>query len=379
MIFTSWDVNKNIIKGHSTNENSIIKQPYEVIPSSRNFEYSLQFFKIIYRRYPELCKKIFPVVLYIIADSYYEFCSICYKKKGSRQLPSEPSSDNQENILKIFQQSLSGDNYILYLFSLIKNKSEYYKSSITTVEKKYKELTDSCRNKIGIDYAYCDREIKNCLKNELISKFTNKNSKKKCENLQVFITFLENFNFKNSWSDYDLPLTIYAMNQMTHWFNFIFLTSLTMKHDDLTSIANQIIALPDVCTLYNFVNILDKELCLFKEKSDLRKETRMYNVSLNSLVLRHMEIFTKINKKINENAFREWTRLASKESWLYFEESAEDNYMNLYYDNLSPHNNAESKSLYDIFISDKTSPDSLYEILTHAVYITVGNEEHFYY
>ncbi len=377
MLFTSWEIHKNIIKNNSTHEN-MIKIQYAATPSSNNFEYSLQFFKIIYRRYPELCKKIFPLVLYIIADSYYEFCRICYKDKEHHLLPSEPLPDDQTKILEIFQKSLSGDNYILYLFSLIKNKSEYHNSSIKTVEKDYKKLTDLCRDMTGINYIYCDAKIKKRLKHELCRIFTNKKTKKKCENLQVFITFLENFNFKNAWSDYDLPLTIYAMNQMTHWFNFICLSSLTRKHNNFTSNISEIITLQNVCTLYNFVNILNKELCLYKEKPDNRKELRQDKASLIGFINIHRQIFIELYKKIiDENAFNEWICLSSKENMLHFKELAEDNYMNLYFDSFSPHNNTESNSLYEEFISDKTSIDSLYEILTHIIYITADDDNLF--
>ncbi len=111
---------------------------YETTSAQSNkLLFSWEIFKVLYSNYPMLCQKAFPVVLFILADSYYDFCKLCYKDKKHQILPEEISPQQAEKILSLFYERISGDYWHYYLFSLIDTKATHYSESSFYEGKKF--------------------------------------------------------------------------------------------------------------------------------------------------------------------------------------------------------------------------------------------------
>ncbi len=108
--------------------------------------YSEDIFRIIYEAYPQLCIEIFPVVLFVFADSYFEFCKICYIDQKHQIMPENFSDKQKEDILSLFLNKIEGVDYQYYLFSLIDIKNKYYsESSFSQGERIFKQLLSQCK------------------------------------------------------------------------------------------------------------------------------------------------------------------------------------------------------------------------------------------
>lgn len=204
--------------------------------------FSWEIFKVLYSKYPVLCQKAFPVVLFILADSYYDFCKLCYTYKNHQNLPEKISSQQEEKILSLFYERISGDYWHYYLFSLIDTKATYYsESSFNEGKKIFNSLVNDAEN-IKIDYEKDSdpaeiistyKGITSIVQKKYINRLKSKNDRRKeknssspiitpGENLQAFLKFLHTFT-KNKWCNYDTTFTLYTLNHMSGWLNALLL------------------------------------------------------------------------------------------------------------------------------------------------------------
>ena len=202
--------------------------------------FSWEIFKVLYSRFPILCRDAFPVVLFVLADSYYDFCKICYKYKGHQILAEQISEQQSKQILSLFYNRISGDNWHCYLFSLIDTKSTYYsESSFGEGEKKYNSLlqtTETARKDAydPFDYTRGYERIEEAIHKEYKKRLKKKNDDRAekventpsislGENFQALWKFLHTFTSDNKWSHYNHAFTLYTLNNMSGWLNFLFL------------------------------------------------------------------------------------------------------------------------------------------------------------
>ncbi len=99
-------------------------------------------FQVIYEQYPLLCTEAFPAVLFIFADSYYEFCDLFKNSETKNKTIPETFTDEQkEEIIDIFKCKIGGDELPSYLCSLIDIKRKpYYTSAPALGEKIFDDL-----------------------------------------------------------------------------------------------------------------------------------------------------------------------------------------------------------------------------------------------
>lgn len=116
----------------------------------KSIKFSFSIFKAIYKRRPQLCVSVFPVVIFIIADSFYNFCEIAYTGK-KRLLPKELNPQQEEKIYDLFHNIMTQDHKTYYLLSLLNSKGITYNESSfdigneisKLVLKEYKKLEDT--------------------------------------------------------------------------------------------------------------------------------------------------------------------------------------------------------------------------------------------
>lgn len=127
------------------------------------FEYAEDLFRVIYEEYPELCTEAFPIVLFIFTDSYFDFCKIC--REDQRDIPEELSDEMRSNIVSLFIDRISGEDFQYYLFSLIDVKPGYYSESSfdqakilydTLIKKISKKMERSVNNPDALHVKYKD-------------------------------------------------------------------------------------------------------------------------------------------------------------------------------------------------------------------------------
>ena len=202
--------------------------------------FSWEIFKVLYSKYPILCRDAFPAVLFILADSYYDFCKICYKYDGHQNLPEKISQQQSEQILSLFYDRISGNNWHCYLFSLIDTKPTYYsESSFSEGEKKYNTLmkaTEIVRKEAcdPYDNPSAHEIIEEAVHKEYKKRFKKKNDDRTekvknasvitlGENFQALWKFLHTFTSDNKWSQYNQAFTLYTLNNMSGWLNVLIL------------------------------------------------------------------------------------------------------------------------------------------------------------
>lgn len=126
-----------------------------------NFPFSI--FKAIYKRCPQLCVSAFPVIIFIIADSFYDFCKIAYTGK-KHLLPKELSPQQEEKIYDLFHKIVTEDHKTYYLLSLLNSKGIAYTESSFDIGKEIHTLVldEYKKHEKGITEFIRACEICNC-------------------------------------------------------------------------------------------------------------------------------------------------------------------------------------------------------------------------
>ena len=120
-------------------------------------------FKAIYKRCPQLCVSAFPVIIFIIADSFYDFCKIAYTGK-KHLLPKELSPQQEEKIYDLFHKIVTEDHKTYYLLSLLNSKGIAYTESSFDIGKEIHTLVldEYKKHEKGITEFIRACEICNC-------------------------------------------------------------------------------------------------------------------------------------------------------------------------------------------------------------------------
>ena len=295
--------------------------------------FSWEIFKVLYSKYPVLCQKAFPVVLFILADSYYDFCKLCYTYKNHQNLPEKISSQQAEKILSLFYERISGDYWHYYLFSLIDTKPTYYsESSFNEGKKIFESLVKNTENIIidhGKDSDSAEilstyKEITNIVQKKYMNRLKSKNDRRKektssspiitpGENLQSFLKFLHTFT-KNKWCSYDTPFTLYTLNYMSGWLNVLLLC----KYKDINKFLCSYYLIPELPATLFYVTAH-----LFKHNDTSHHELWDSNQSINdkqekislfSDMHTHLQnTFELLNFIDDEDDFSKWYLSATEE------------------------------------------------------------------
>lgn len=217
-----------------------------IVQKSMTFSFSI--FKAIYKHRPQLCVSVFPVVIFIIADSFYNFCEIVYTEK-KRLLPKELNPQQEEKIYDLFHNIMTQDHKTYYLLSLLNSKGITYDESSFDIGneiyeltlKEYKKLGDTCNSdeddlSDSYDWSkndYFKAQIRLNVYDKLKKRFEdNLDSKKKQresrsttkpteimvgENYLAFWDFLKT-QPDNCWKEgVDKTASLYVINHITGW------------------------------------------------------------------------------------------------------------------------------------------------------------------
>lgn len=234
----------------------LIENWHKFTPRSKNSDYIVQksmkfsfsIFKAIYKHRPQLCVSVFPVVIFIIADSFYNFCEVVYNEK-KRLLPIELNPQQEEKIYDLFHNIMTQDHKTYYLLSLLNSKGITYSESSFDVGneiyeltlKEYKKLGDTCNSDEDdlsdpYDWSendYFKAQIRLNVYDKLKKRFEdNLESKKKQresrsttkpteimvgENYLAFLNFLKT-QPDNCWKEgVDKAASLYVINHITGW------------------------------------------------------------------------------------------------------------------------------------------------------------------
>ncbi|MGN0413950.1 MAG: hypothetical protein ACI4FX_00485 [Agathobacter sp.] len=200
-------------------------------------------FQEIYQAYPFLCTKLLPLIVFIIADNFYDFVE-CTHTHGEQ---------TQETVAEYFREQFFASAPSLYICSILNCKVGFYKENSQyeggrildrIIEHWSTHLDSHCSinnfyTESGIQfYENLRKKIRNVYKQELkkkslsrlnmISKIEMQESKYKKENSlkNTSIPLGENFlafinllcNLPKSIESYcDMPVTLYSLNKITGW------------------------------------------------------------------------------------------------------------------------------------------------------------------
>ncbi len=297
--------------------------------------FSWDIFKILYSKYPILCRDAFPAVLFVLADSYYDFCKICYEYKGHQIISKQKLQQRSEQILSLFYNRISGNNWNCYFFSLIDTKPTYYsESSFSEGEENYNALmqtTETARRNAydPYDHTFGYESIEKAVYKEYRKRLKRKNDDraKKIEhasaiapgeNFQALWKFLHTFTSDNKWSHYNQAFTLYTLNNMSGWLNVLLLQNKkmdrTLFHYYLTP------ALP--ATLYFITNSLLN--CPYGELKDNMKK----NSIPPNIILKNM--YERIKDIDDSDGFIKWGKSATEKELSQLQFESEKVYKNIY-------------------------------------------------
>lgn len=131
--------------------------------NDEKIDFPFSIFKAIYKRCPQLCVSAFPVIIFIIADSFYDFCKIAYTGK-KRLLPKELNPQQEEKIYNLFHKIMTEDHKTYYLLSLLNSKGIAYAESSFDIGKEIHTLVldEYKKHEKGITEFIRACEICNC-------------------------------------------------------------------------------------------------------------------------------------------------------------------------------------------------------------------------
>lgn len=112
-----------------------------------NNDFPFTVFKVIYNKCPMLCYRAFPVVLFIIADSFYDFYEKGTGKSG--YLPKHIKPEKEQMIFDFFHDLMTQDNKTNYMFSLLNSKGLNYAESSVKIGKEISNLALNAKSDIS--------------------------------------------------------------------------------------------------------------------------------------------------------------------------------------------------------------------------------------
>lgn len=163
-----------------SNESSGNIQKYD----NPDIDFPFFIFKAIYKRCPQLCINVFPVVIFIIADSFYDFCEIAYSGKKHLLLKAL-NPQQEEKIYDLFHKIMTQNHKTYYLLSLLNSKGSFYAKSSLRIGEEIFALVFN-------EYKKHEKEII-----EFYHACEIANSSDDVE----FETLMEAFAIKDDWSD----------------------------------------------------------------------------------------------------------------------------------------------------------------------------------
>ena len=226
--------------------------PPETDTNATHLSNSWILFKTFFDQKPTLCKKIFPLVVFVIADNYYELCKKCSTDKKYPTISFPLSKRQKSYVCNYITDILSGSYKDYYLYSLIDRKASYYsetsihegKRIFNTIRKKINEHINSQDSeydwrlddmpllsfdpyyeliKEDFEKDYNDR-LNSVIKKRLKADTSSSGIVHLGENAIALFSFLDNLSSSNYWGkNTDMSLTIYAINYATCWLSTLML------------------------------------------------------------------------------------------------------------------------------------------------------------
>lgn len=123
-------------------------------------DFPFTVFKAIYNKCPMLCYRAFPVVLFIIADSFYDFYAKGTGKSG--YLPQHIKPEKEQMIFDFFHGLMTQDNKTNYMLSLLNSKGLNYADSSIKIGKEIANLAFDAKSAISL---YHDAQKTACSEN----------------------------------------------------------------------------------------------------------------------------------------------------------------------------------------------------------------------
>lgn len=307
-------------------------------------DFMWELFLVIYEAYPQICSDIFPVTLFILVDSYYEFCNLCYKHTSyidtkSRQLPDTINDNQKESIQSLFYKYISGEYYIYYICSLIDTKGNYYsESSIHEGKRIYnKIITPAEKETLSTDPEFkkldeIQKEICAKTKKEYQYRLDYKNKKRSNENkqlislgenLQALLNLTSDIPSNNCWVQFDLPLTIYAINYFTGWINALLLS----QEKDTKDCHYILFYNPIILSTFFYLKVE-----LFREYKDLfDNDLEEISCTIEKQFNKIMQLYTLSYHDSDEfmNQYESWYKTASNKEKSELQSEAEEAYEEL--------------------------------------------------
>lgn len=305
-------------------------------PSSEPPYFLWEIFLVIYEAYPQLCSDNFPVVLFLLTDSYYEFCRYCYKYKNSQVLPQKPNDEQKEKILSFFEELLSGENVPYYLSSLVDAKGgSYSESSLHEGKRIYEKIN----TKIQSGHLPKTAEaVSDELKKEYQFRIRQKNEKRAIankekiypgENFQALMNFIWDIKH-TSYFNNDIPSCMYAVYHMTGWLPI--LASIKTYEIDMESIKN-LFFLPLPSTLsylydYLFPSYTDLLINNRSDVSDPKRETLFKNKTY-TLLEDLIAFYIYMQDENHKDNFNSWYQSASEQDIDELKSEIQEEYENI--------------------------------------------------
>ena len=233
------------------------KKPRFEFDTSQAVADCIKWFSALYTNHSKLCKKLFPIITFILGDSY----EYLYEESVSKT-----DDEFQKDLYEFIYENLLGKNLQKYLYSLLTASTAKKASCLTYGETIISSFGKRCRkNWFGKSYTWKLPEIDKSLnpyrntvdyhlhqffqlledckiRNNLSSYRTERektynicadrkdyddygNSKLSLplmgENFMALLQYLQDFESDelqdNVWAGYDHTLSMYALSQMTNW------------------------------------------------------------------------------------------------------------------------------------------------------------------
>lgn len=210
------------------------KDPKSPFNHERAINLCCEWFSILFRHNSSLCTKLFPIIAFILGDSYE------YIKKMKSTI------NFDEWLYRFIKSNLRGNYQFTYLFSLIKGSETQKRSCITlgsdtlnSLKKRFSyswspisdawQLHEIIRSQyVSIDDYYIqnffnfieESSIRSNLRSNKSRRLEHKFSDSPLigENFIAFLHFLRDLqSMNNTWCNYDPTLTMYAINRITQW------------------------------------------------------------------------------------------------------------------------------------------------------------------